>query len=255
MTGYAKLFNSIVDSTVWGESPSVCKLWITLLVKADRDGIVDASIPGLARAAILSVQEVEAALQKFLSPDPYSRTPDHEGRRIEVVDGGWRLLNYEKYRAKMSPDDIRERDRIRKQRQRDRMKCPTKSGTNRDISEISEKSNTHTQKAQSKKHAHAPVTSPSPAVERVCQALNLTGKRNRASISEVVAMQVASTGQSEENVADRMLDAWEQHRGEKSGFRYDSAIAYYQSGLWLTVDVAPRKVYLNRETGEEIGVS
>jgi hypothetical protein len=34
-----------------------------------------------------------------MSPDPDSRTPEHEGRRIEVIDGGWRLLNHEKYRA------------------------------------------------------------------------------------------------------------------------------------------------------------
>jgi hypothetical protein len=39
------------------------------------------------------------AITTFLSPDPDSRTPEHEGRRIEVIDGGWRLLNHEKYRA------------------------------------------------------------------------------------------------------------------------------------------------------------
>jgi hypothetical protein len=38
----------------------------------------------------------------LLSPDPDSRTEDYEGRRIEVVDGGWRLINHAKYRAKMS---------------------------------------------------------------------------------------------------------------------------------------------------------
>lgn len=142
MSGYTKLHSNLLTSTVWGESPVVCKVWVTLLAAADRDGIVEASIPGLARLASLTLAETEAALQKFLAADPYSRTPKYEGRRIEVVDGGWRLLNHAKYRERMSPDDIRERDRLRKQRYRDEEKSsrPTKNGTKRDKPEMSAKS-------------------------------------------------------------------------------------------------------------------
>ena len=120
MTGYTKLFNSILGSSVWQEDPATKVVWITLLALSDRDGIVEASLPGLASFAHVTVDEVAAALNKFLAPDQWSRTPTDEGRRIEAVDGGWRLLNYEKYRAKMSPEDIRERNRIRQQRHRDR---------------------------------------------------------------------------------------------------------------------------------------
>jgi hypothetical protein len=154
MAGYAKLFSSIITSTIWCESPTVCKVWVTMLAVADRDGVVEGAIPGIAHLARVSVEDASAAIQKFQSPDPYSRTPDHEGRRIEPVNGGWRLLNFDKYRFKMSSEDIRERDRLRKQRQRDRMKekCPTESGTKCDMLEISAESNkSRKQKAESKK--------------------------------------------------------------------------------------------------------
>jgi hypothetical protein len=142
MTGYTKLFNSIITSTIWCESPVVCKVWVTMLALADRDGLVEASLPGLAHLARLGIEEASEAIQKFLSPDPYSRSPEWDGRRIEPIDGGWRILNYIKYRLRMSPEDIRERDRIRKQRYREqqRKKGPTEGGTDWDNSEMSAES-------------------------------------------------------------------------------------------------------------------
>lgn len=139
MTGFTKLFNSIVTSTIWRESPEVCKVWITLLALADQDGVVEASVPGLADMARVSVADLEVALAKFQSPDRYSRSAENEGRRIEPVEGGWRILNYAKYRFKMSPDDRRERDRIRQQRWREQQRngCHTESVTERDNREMS----------------------------------------------------------------------------------------------------------------------
>jgi len=54
----------------------------------------------MANLCRLSVKEMRAALKKLSSPDPDSRTPEFEGRRIEAIEGGWRILNYEKYRQK-----------------------------------------------------------------------------------------------------------------------------------------------------------
>jgi len=70
-----------------------------MLAMADKNGRVWASIPGLANRARVTLEQTEEALERFLSPDPYSRTPDHEGRRIEAIDGGWVLINHAKYRA------------------------------------------------------------------------------------------------------------------------------------------------------------
>ena len=120
--GYTKLFNSIITSTIWTEDDKTRILWITMLALADKNGEVQASIPGLARVAGMSVQDCETAINKFLSPDPYSRTPDDEGRRIEVIPGGWGLLNHGKYRDMASRDEQKEAEAERKRRYRDRQK-------------------------------------------------------------------------------------------------------------------------------------
>ncbi|MGN6728602.1 MAG: hypothetical protein ACTHJG_02080 [Rhodanobacteraceae bacterium] len=115
---YTKLFASITESTVWGEPYHVRIVWITLLAMADARGNVFGSIPGVARRANVSVEEAESALEAFLAPDRYSRTPDQEGRRIEPIDGGWRLINHAKYRAMRSAEERREYFREQKAQKR-----------------------------------------------------------------------------------------------------------------------------------------
>jgi hypothetical protein len=103
---YTKLFSSITESTVWcGTSPALKIVWITMLAKADKIGRVHMSIPGLAKLAEVSIQEAEDAIEKLLQPDTYSRTHDYEGRRVETIDGGWRLLNFSKYRDLINEEE------------------------------------------------------------------------------------------------------------------------------------------------------
>ncbi len=108
---FTKLFASITESTVWCEPDSTRLVWITMLAMADSRGRVWASVPGLANRARVSVDSTRAAIATFLSPDPDSRTPDHEGRRIEAIDGGWRLLNHDKYRNIRDEESIKESKR------------------------------------------------------------------------------------------------------------------------------------------------
>jgi hypothetical protein len=96
---FTKLFSSITASTVWCESSDTRVVWITMLAMADKHGRVWASIPGLAKEAAVPLAACRVAIDKFLSPDPDSRTKVKEGRRIEPIDGGWRLINHAKYRA------------------------------------------------------------------------------------------------------------------------------------------------------------
>lgn len=105
---YTKLFSSITESTVWGESYSTRVVWVTMLAMADAQGNVYGAIPGLARRANVTVPEVEAALLAFMSPDSYSRTKDEDGRRIEEIDCGWHLINHGKYSAVRGAEERRE---------------------------------------------------------------------------------------------------------------------------------------------------
>lgn len=120
MRGFTKLFGSIINSTIWREDDKTRLVWITMLAMAGRDGVVESSLPGLADAARVSIKECEAALVVLKSPDPYSRTKEHEGRRVEVCDGGWLILNHAKYRAKMTLEDRRERAALRQAKFRER---------------------------------------------------------------------------------------------------------------------------------------
>ncbi len=120
---YVKLFSEILDSTVW-RLPSHGRLvWITMLAMSDRDGEVKASVPGLADRARVERVHCEQALAMLMAPDPDSRTPDHEGRRIEKIDGGWRLINHAKYREKMDAEEVKAKaaERQRKHRERKAM--------------------------------------------------------------------------------------------------------------------------------------
>lgn len=121
---FTKLFSSITESTIWCEPSDTRVVWVTMLAMADRCGRIWGSVPGLANRAQVSLKATEEALQKFLSPDPYSRTPEHEGRRIEVIDGGWRLLNHEKYRAIRDDEERKayKRDWIRQKREEEKSK-------------------------------------------------------------------------------------------------------------------------------------
>lgn len=124
---YTKLFQSILDSTVWQEPLPTKVVWVTLLAMCDRDGAVWASVPGLAARAGVTLPDCEAALAKFKSPDPYSRTKEFEGRRLEDMEGGWKLLNHAKYREMMNADERREYQRLKAAEYRKRKRDLTRS--------------------------------------------------------------------------------------------------------------------------------
>lgn len=156
MSGFTKLFNSILHSTVWSEPNEVRILWITMLAMANKHGEVMASVPGLARMAGITIDETEHGLSRFMEPDPYSRTPDHEGRRIEKVEGGWLLLNHGKYRALMSAEERREYNR-RKQAERRAKLSMTVNDKSMTISTVStvQKQSTEAE-AEAEKSHHPP---------------------------------------------------------------------------------------------------
>lgn len=122
MTGYTKLFGSIIASSVWRESKETKIVWITMLAMAKKTGVVEASLPGLAVLAGVTLDECQAAIARLSEADPYSRTKDNEGRRIACVDGGWHILNHAKYRAKMSNDERREYLKIKQREFRAKQK-------------------------------------------------------------------------------------------------------------------------------------
>lgn len=120
--GFTKLFSDIVTSSIWSEDNETRIVWITLLAIAGPDGIARAAMPSLARVAGVSLEKTGQALDKFQQPDQYSRSQENEGRRIQRVEGGWLLLNYQRYRSGLNSDERREYKRIKQQQYRSKRK-------------------------------------------------------------------------------------------------------------------------------------
>ena len=78
-----------------------------MLALSNKEGIVESSLPGLADIARVSFEECQQALATLMAVDKWSRSKESEGRRIEEVEGGWKILNHSKYRAKMSLEERR----------------------------------------------------------------------------------------------------------------------------------------------------
>ena len=119
MPGFVKIYgDKLLRSTLWvGADPATKVVWITMLALSDQLGKVEGSLPGLAHASNVSLEDTSKALDYFRAPDPHSQTRDHEGRRIEDTDGGWMILNYAKYREYRTESQVKEA--IRKQKWRD----------------------------------------------------------------------------------------------------------------------------------------
>ncbi len=97
---FVKLDCGIIHSSLWAESSDTKICWITLLLLADQNGFVRAAPSAIAREAGIPAEVARRAISLFCSPDNESRSPENQGKRIERVDGGFHILNYEKYRER-----------------------------------------------------------------------------------------------------------------------------------------------------------
>jgi hypothetical protein len=199
MQGYTKLFSSMIHSTIWREPNHVRIVWVTMLAMAGRDGIVEASVPGLADAARVTVDECKDALRRLAEPDPDSRSKDKDGRRILELDGGWEIVNHRKYREKLSKEDMREKTAIRVARYRERKR-------NEKTLQVTEE--THVTRSDASNH----IASPSPSPE----AKSRGGESAREPDPPTVGVEI-STGarrftESLNTEAPDFLQFTEQHR-------------------------------------------
>jgi hypothetical protein len=113
---YAKVFAQIFDSSI-ADDFRLRHFFMDLLVLADADGVVDMTPTAIAARTRIPLEDVTAMLAKLEQPDPESRTPDADGRRIERLDEhrtwGWHLINYHRFRMIASDEQRREKTRER----------------------------------------------------------------------------------------------------------------------------------------------
>lgn len=111
--GFTKLDEGILQSSIMAESCATFKVWIALLASCGSDGIARVSSVFLASTCHLPLKSIDHSLEILSLPDTRSRSLIEEGRRIIRVDGGYFIVNYEKYRTftySDHPESVRKRE-------------------------------------------------------------------------------------------------------------------------------------------------
>lgn len=144
MSGFVKVYSSILDSSVWGESLATRVVWIAMLAMADKTGLVEASSDGIARAANVTQKQCDQALEVLSSPDPRSKSEQDDGRRVTKRDGGFQILNYLKYREMQTHKQKVDAERQRRHR-----------ALKRDVTQVSRSSNARSRAVAPKAEAEA----------------------------------------------------------------------------------------------------
>lgn len=124
---YGKTFASLWDGTL-GESWPAWSTFVFMFANCDRDGVLEMTASAIARRSSIPLETVQSAIALLESPDPHSRSPECEGRRIVPLDDrgwGWRIVNYPLYRGLRDEDQRRDeaRDRMRRKRGGDVRHC------------------------------------------------------------------------------------------------------------------------------------
>lgn len=113
---YTKVFRSIYDGTL-ADNWRAMVTFQQMLILADSQGVVDMTVGAMSRTTGIPVEILSEGIAALEAPDPASRSPDMEGRRIARLDAhrewGWFLVNFAKYRAMQTREEKNEADRER----------------------------------------------------------------------------------------------------------------------------------------------
>jgi hypothetical protein len=113
---YGKLFASMYDGTLYGKWQALVTFQ-QMVILSTPDGIVDMTSQNISGRTSIPLEIIEAGVSDLEAPDPHSRTPDHEGRRIIRLDAhrpwGWQIVNHKKYKELIYLEQKREADRER----------------------------------------------------------------------------------------------------------------------------------------------
>jgi hypothetical protein len=116
---YGKIFESLYEGSMVGAGPTVFAVWGYCIAKADRGGIVILNPALLAPIIGTSRVDIERAIEYLERPDPNSKNPDHEGRRLLKMSGfAYFVVSHAVYRGMNNGEDRREymREYMRKRR-------------------------------------------------------------------------------------------------------------------------------------------
>jgi hypothetical protein len=86
--GFTKLFGTIITSSLWSEDDKTRIMFITMLAACNPTGYVAGTIPGMAALSRMTLEDAARSIERLCSPDEYSRSREHDGRRLVPCDCG-----------------------------------------------------------------------------------------------------------------------------------------------------------------------
>lgn len=109
---YGKLFESMFDGTLTSRGPwQALVTFQQMIILADPKGYVDMTPETIARRTTIPIEIIVKGIAALEKPDPDSRTPDEDGRRIVRLSDtrawGWRIVNHGRYRQIRSQEERR----------------------------------------------------------------------------------------------------------------------------------------------------
>jgi hypothetical protein len=132
MNMYGKIFDSLWKGSMRGKC-DVQLVFIHLICNCDQDGNCDYLPQVIADDTGMTLEHVQIAITELEAPDPLSRTPDEQGRRIVRLSTqrswGWRIVNHILYRDKLSEAWKKERNAERQRRFKEKRKSNAQSVT------------------------------------------------------------------------------------------------------------------------------
>lgn len=114
---FAKVFTQIFDSSI-ADDWQVRHVFEDLLKLSTPQGIVDITPEAIARRTRVPLKVVKRAIVELEKPDPRSRSPECQGRRIIRLDDhrdwGWKIVNFRRYWESASVQMLRMAEAERK---------------------------------------------------------------------------------------------------------------------------------------------
>ena len=110
---YGKMYRQMYHGTLATTGPwQALVTFQQFIVLADQEGIVDMTPEAISRETTIPLDIIRIGITALEQPDPDSRSPDEEGRRIVLLSEnrkwGWRVVNYPHYRKLKREEDRRE---------------------------------------------------------------------------------------------------------------------------------------------------
>lgn len=127
MSGYTPVFDTVFSGSLYGRYPDTAA-WLYMLAMADWQGNIDRTPEYIAGVTGMPLDDLLGCIERFMAPDPRSRSQAEEGRKLVLIDPsrswGWRVVNIglyrEKAREKQRTVDGRNAEKQRRYRERHR---------------------------------------------------------------------------------------------------------------------------------------